>query len=64
MSRDQIQTLRDRIAFFRRVNTPPDGWKACLDWIESQIAQVINDPAFGSVDGPVTREEFERVVRG
>ena len=64
MTASQIQTLRDRIAFFRRVNTPPDGWNACLDWIESQINEVINDPAFGSVDGPVTREEFERVVGG
>lgn len=39
-------------------------WNNALDWIESQIVEVLGDPAFKNGDGPVTREEFEKVVGG
>jgi hypothetical protein len=64
MTANQLQELRRRIEVGRHMGYTGRSWNACLDWIESQINEVINDPAFGSVDGPVTREEFERVVRG
>ena len=62
MTPAQLQELRRRItdAFTRR-NIE---WNIALKWIESQIIEVLGDPAFTNGDGPVTREEFEKVVGG
>lgn len=67
MSPDQVMELRRRITrAYQPIEQsyPARRWNAALDWIESHINDVINDPAFGSADGPVTKEEFEKVVRG
>ena len=64
MTPEQLQELRRRIGAAHSRDHVLTDWNACLDWIESQINDVINDPTFGSADGPVTREEFEKVVRG
>jgi hypothetical protein len=64
MTDGNLHELRSRIALFRRMNNPPDGWNACLDWVEQQIKEVIDDLPFTLADGPVSRDEFERVVGG
>jgi hypothetical protein len=65
MTPAQLQELRRRIAdaHLQRDYVVTD-WNNALDWIESQIMEVIGDPAFTNGDGPVTREEFEKVVGG
>jgi hypothetical protein len=64
MTPAQLQELRRRITDAFTPEYVAVEWNIALKWIESQIIEVLGDPAFTNGDGPVTREEFEKVVRG
>jgi hypothetical protein len=68
MTPEQLQHLRDALTAARQpVNRAdkyafPRGWNDALDFVEKLIKEVLDEPAYRNLDGPVSADEFGRTI--
>ena len=68
MTPDQLKRIRDKIASNRQPvfrgeqYSHPRGWNDALDFVERVIKEVLDEPTYRNLDGPVSAGEFESAI--